>query len=249
MSHKVGYKREWFRDWFGEDYLTVYNHRNLRDAQQLVQLILKTHPLDAEMPVLDVGCGHGRHAQILAELGLRVIGLDLSPVMLRVAKSTRKHARYPLLVRADKSALPFRRTFQAAFSLFTSFGYFESDIQNQAVLHEYAAVLNTEGLLVVDFLNPDDIVRRLQPESTREEENMLINEKRWIDRRRVCKEITIEKDNTVRRFYESVRLYNLDEMKRMLQNAGFRITNIFGEYDGREYHSESKRMILFGSKL
>ena len=34
-------QKEWFRDWFSsKDYLDVYNHRNEKDAEEIVSLIV-----------------------------------------------------------------------------------------------------------------------------------------------------------------------------------------------------------------
>ena len=37
--------------------------------------------------VLDLGCGHGRHARPIAEMGHRVVGIDVSSSLLRLAVS------------------------------------------------------------------------------------------------------------------------------------------------------------------
>jgi SAM-dependent methyltransferase len=50
--------------------------------------------------VLDLGCGKGRFAKVLTELGARVIGLDLSPAMLAAATDVER-------VRATARRLPF----------------------------------------------------------------------------------------------------------------------------------------------
>ena len=61
--------------------------------------------------VLDVGCGHGRHAAVLAARGLRVVGVDLSSRLLgiaRVASQGWRSPHPPAWVEADASALPLR---------------------------------------------------------------------------------------------------------------------------------------------
>ncbi len=58
---------------------------------------------------LDLSCGTGNYALALAQRGLRVVGVDFSEPMLRLAqaKAMREGVRLSL-VRADGSALPFR---------------------------------------------------------------------------------------------------------------------------------------------
>ena len=40
----------------------------------------------AEPPVLDLGCGPGRHLAALRAAGKRAVGVDLSPVAVRIAR-------------------------------------------------------------------------------------------------------------------------------------------------------------------
>ena len=47
--------------------------------------------------ILDLGCGTGRHALKLAEMGYRVTGIDLSGEMLSVAKNEHFHMKQLLL--------------------------------------------------------------------------------------------------------------------------------------------------------
>ncbi|HEU4643759.1 MAG TPA: class I SAM-dependent methyltransferase, partial [Gemmatimonadaceae bacterium] len=75
--------------------------------------------------ILDVPCGQGRHAHLLAENGFDVTGLDYSAYLLARAKErgTGPSLRY---VRGDMRRLPPRWTgrFDALVNLFTSFGFF-----------------------------------------------------------------------------------------------------------------------------
>jgi SAM-dependent methyltransferase len=41
----------------------------------------------AEPPVLDIGCGPGRHVVALAASGIPVLGIDITPIALRAARS------------------------------------------------------------------------------------------------------------------------------------------------------------------
>src|SRR2546423_13860853 len=108
---------EWFEEWFGEEYLQLYPHRDDTDAKRAVALIRKTVPFRPGWRVLDVACGAGRHARAFQAAGARCVGVDLSMVLLRLA---RQITAAPL-VRADMRELPIRlRSMDLTVNLFTS---------------------------------------------------------------------------------------------------------------------------------
>ena len=77
---------EWFEEWFGEEYLRLYPHRDDHEAERAVALIGRSVSLRPGWRVLDVACGAGRHTKAFQELGARCNGLDLSAALLRVAR-------------------------------------------------------------------------------------------------------------------------------------------------------------------
>jgi SAM-dependent methyltransferase len=139
---------EWFEEWFGEDYLQLYPHRDDAEAERVVALIAEATGMRAGWRVLDVGCGAGRHARAFRLRGTRCVGLDLSPTLLRVA---RRVTDAPLL-RGDMRRLPIRpRSMDLAVSLFTSFGYFDRDEEHERALREMVGTLRPGGWFVIDF--------------------------------------------------------------------------------------------------
>ena len=64
------------------DYL-VFN--SLKDDYEVGEIINKTSPSD-KSKILDVGCGTGHHVAGLGAKGLNVIGIDISPSMIKKAK-------------------------------------------------------------------------------------------------------------------------------------------------------------------
>ena len=120
---------EWYRDWFGEEYLALYPHRDEEEAKASVELLVKAVGRP-KGPLLDLACGAGRHMLEFQRRGLTAVGLDLSMPLLKQART-----RGPdlLLVQGDMRHLPFADgSFQVVANFFTSFGYFaepEDDVR------------------------------------------------------------------------------------------------------------------------
>src|SRR5436190_11294354 len=155
---------EWFEEWFGEEYLQLYPHRDAAEADRAVGLIGERIGLEPGWRVLDVACGAGRHARAFEEARARCIGLDLSAALLRVAHQVTTAP----LVRADMRALPIRpRSMDLTVNLFTSFGYFDRDAEHAAALGEMVGTLRPGGWFVIDFLNAPAVRAQLVPRETR----------------------------------------------------------------------------------
>src|SRR5918994_865089 len=109
---------EWFEEWFGEEYLQLYPHRDDAEAERAVTLFARVTGLVAGWRVLDVGCGGGRHARAFRAIGARCVGLDLSRTLLRVARGLTDAP----LIRGDMRRMPIRPgSMDLTVSLFTSF--------------------------------------------------------------------------------------------------------------------------------
>src|SRR5206468_2227743 len=92
--------------------------------------------------ILDVACGAGRHTIDLAKRGYRVTGFDLSsPLLAEARKAARTAGVKPTFVQGDMRRLPYRNAFEAAISMFTSFGYFDRPEEDRQVLRGIARAL------------------------------------------------------------------------------------------------------------
>lgn len=236
----------WFRHWFGEEYLSLYPHRDLDEARQAVDLLLDTTGYGPGTSVLDLACGPGRHVLELTRAGLDAIGLDLSGPMLERA---REHEPALRLVRGDMRILPFRdASFQVVTNFFTSFGYFLDSDDDRAVLLEVRRVLREGGCFVLDFLNADRVRENLKPREVREIEGAVVRQERRLveEGRFVEKRITLETEEGTRSFVERVRLYGPEELREMLAEAALRPERTFGDYGGGDFGRGAPRFIVMG---
>jgi SAM-dependent methyltransferase len=233
---------EWFEQWFGEEYHVLYPHRDEAEARRAVALIARVAPWSPGAIVLDLACGAGRHAAELEHAGAQVVGLDLSPAMLHRA---RRRVTAPL-VRGDMRALPFRSgSVGLVVNLFTSFGYFRSDLEHGRVMRQVAEVLAPGGRFVIDYLNAEQVRRTLR----RDSEQIQQDDATARIRRRfseeglyVVKEIELRAEN--RSFQERVRLFTGAELEALLTASGLEVVGRYGDYDGGPIGADSPRTIL-----
>jgi ubiquinone/menaquinone biosynthesis C-methylase UbiE len=233
---------EWYEEWFGEDYLRLYPHRDDADAERAVRLITRTVGLQPGWRVLDVACGAGRHARAFVNAGARCVGVDLSSTLLALARQVTDAP----LVRADMRLLPVRpQSMDLTVNLFTSFGYFEHDAEHTAALREMVTTVRPGGWFVIDFLNPAAVRQQLVPEQTLE----VGGSKVWVSRsvspdgRYVCKSIRAPAG---RRYMERVRLFEPQQISSMLEQAGVTVRFRFGDYEAAPLSTDSPRTVLIG---
>ena len=241
--------QHWYKTWFGNEYLTVYAHRDENEAQTLINLLRSNISLSDNPTIIDLCCGQGRHAIHLADMGYHVIGVDLSRTLLEAAKYHGKGGTSVTFVQADMRLLPFQKKFDLLLNLFTSFGYFESDQQNLNVFMEFHKVLKKNAWFVFDYMNTDHVKETLVPCQEEQVDDTVITQQRKIEKDRVQKKITLKTKKQKAVFYESVKMYRPDTIYSMLKTAGLRIKNVFGDYNGSTFEKKSPRLIIFGQSI
>lgn len=235
----------WYREWFGEEYLELYAHRDRQEAERQADFVEEQIGKADRRAILDLACGAGRHTDALRARGHRVLGTDLSVTLL---------ARRPDLPRVagDMRCLPFAaESFHWVLNFFTSFGYFEGERENFQVLEEVVRVLVPGGGFLIDLMNPEPVIESLEPVESFTTDGRRVEIERWYDphARRVNKRIRITRpDRPERTFLESVRAYRIEEVTIGLQWVGFQVADTFGNFRGEPYDRDSERLIVVARK-
>jgi SAM-dependent methyltransferase len=244
---------EWYKDWFSsEEYRIVYKHRNDEDAGQLVELILANINVPAGSEILDMACGIGRHSLAFAKKEYKVTAFDLSKPLLEIARQTADKSALKIdFFNADIRMFGIKKEYDLVCNLFTSFGYFEKDEENFGIgIFENARQhLKQGGWFAFDYLNADYIKEHLNPLTAEKYDDGKIIQRRFIEESRVYKEIIIQKNGVCKTYWESVKLYPPKEILLRLQETGFKIMNILGDYNGGVFVPNiSPRLIIFARK-
>ena len=243
---------EWFEEWFRSDfYVKLYSHRDQEEAEACVDLVLRSTDLDGlphtGMNALDLACGPGRHAIVLAKRELNVTAVDLSPTLLSIARRSAEEAGVDIrFIRSDMREIEFQGEFDLVLQLFTSFGYFEERSDDALVLQRVRSALRNGGYYALDLINERRLRETLVPLSIREFDGMEIREERRLVNERVEKRIEIPtSDGETHEFIESVRLYSPETIEGMLYDAGLAPLHWFGSYEGERFNPEtSERMLV-----
>jgi len=242
---------EWFRDWFDENYQMVYSHRTDAEAEDFVDHWRLDWNAFVGKRALDLGCGNGRFSRAITNRGVKVVGVDLSRDQLTLAAGS--PASVQSLIRADMRQLPLKRGFSLIVSLFTSFGYFETDREHDLVLRDLADLLLPSGVIVMDLPCRESAMRevRANPITIREINGVRVTESRRLTTgdSRFEKEIILESSGQVSKYRESVRLFGAEELLDMTRRAHLtQLEPLWGDYSGGEMSETKSRMVYFGRK-
>ena len=148
--------------------------------------------------------------------------------------------------------IPNSGFYRTIVSLFTSFGYFENDHENERVLQSVHCALSGNGAFLLDTLNREHVLANLVPADEQELDDKQIRIRRTItdDGLRVEKETRISRPGCPLATYrESVRMYEKAEIENMLHRIGFVAPRFYGSLDGRAFSDESPRMVFVATKL
>jgi cyclopropane fatty-acyl-phospholipid synthase-like methyltransferase len=242
---------EWWNKYFTADYLKLYGHTEQK-APSEVAGILRMLQIRPPASILDLCCGFGRHAIVLAGEGFEVTGLDLSESFLRMAKQRADLLGVRLdLIQADMRHIKQQEAFDAIINLFTAFGFFSSEEEDLQVLQGVSRALKKDGQFLIDTVNRDNIIHSLQPKRWSIDNGTVVLEERIFDFFKSRLEINLElvqKEDKNRRLEYSFRLYTLTEMLNLFSKTGLELTDVYGDFDGSQYSAESPRMLLVARK-
>jgi SAM-dependent methyltransferase len=245
--------KEWWESYFDAQYLLEYEPifspaRDRADVARLIEIL----GLHAGERLLDVPCGQGRHAHLLAEAGYDVTGLDYSRHLLDVAqeRGTSSTLRY---VRGDMRALPARWSgrFAAVLNLFTSFGFFLDPGDDVHVIQEFARVLEPNGVLVWHGGSRDGVMARfLARDWWKSDDGTMIAHERDFDP--LSGILTIRSHWSGKRERgereHRIRLYTATRLAELCQAAGLIVEEAYDGWSIAPLSRRSSEMLLVARK-
>lgn len=243
---------EWWQRIFNALYLKtdgdVVEDQNI--TRQEISLFSQILQLSTQDAILDLCCGQGRHTLELSRRGFNVEGLDRSHYLIRRAKKNAKNEGLKAKFKeGDVRKVPHGPdSFEVVMLLGNSFGYFETSQDDLRVLKQVHKILRPGGRLLIDVTDGEYIKQNYQARSWE-----------WIDKKMfVCRErslsadgqrlisrevITDVKQGVIADQFYAERLYNQDDLLRLLTQAGFSNIVFHGEISPNSVRNQDLGMM------
>jgi SAM-dependent methyltransferase len=234
-----------------DDYLHFYEDTLAsEDAAGQVSFLDRELDLRAPMKILDLGCGHGRHANELSARGHEVVGIDLVKGFWdRAAADAARRGLSAQYIHGDYRDLPWAEEFDRAICMFDAFGFFR-DEENMGALAGVARALKPSGMFCLDIRNRDWMVRNILPTTVLEKGDDLMIDRHFFDTatgRLVDRRILV-RGGVVKHLPFSIRLYSFSEIGLLLGAVGLRVVAAYGDFGGAPVSMQQNRMIVISQK-
>jgi SAM-dependent methyltransferase len=244
---------EWWQTYFDSQYLLEYEplfalERDRREVARLMDVL----GLPSGARMLDVPCGQGRHAHLLAEAGYDVDGFDYSADLLARARRRGTGARLRY-TRGDMRTLPARWTgrFDAVVNLFTSFGFFTEPSDDRRVMIEFSRVLAPGGVLVWHGGSRDGVMARfLERDWWKTADGTLVAQERSFDSLsgRLTVMTTWHGPAGSGEREHHIRLYTPTRLAELCADAGLIVEAAYDGFTPRPLARRSSEMLLVARK-
>jgi SAM-dependent methyltransferase len=240
----------WYEDddFWRENYEVMFSDEAFRRATEDVDRLLSLIGTPPRQ-VMDLCCGPGRHAIPLAQRGIEVTAVDLSPFLLDKARENARIAGVSVeFVHSDMRRFARLNAFDAVLNLYTSFGYFPSREDDNRVLANIYASLRPGGVVVIDVVGKElqgrrgDRITDLPDGSTCIQRIQISDEWSMLD-----SEWILIRHDCARRYRFAHRLYSGFELRQAMEHVGFRVV-LFGDLAGTPYAADSLRLIAIGRR-
>lgn len=244
---------EWWKTLFNSLYLKTDGDvvENAVNTDADINLLLENVPLSFNDHILDVCCGQGRHSLALARRGFHHIhGIDRSKYLIRLARKRARRENLPVNF-SEGDARQLRlppNSKDCIIVMGNSFGYFEREEDDVAVIKSISKVLKSQGKLVLDLVNGTWMQENFQPRSWEWIDQFhFVNRERSLssDRKRIITREVIthaERGIIADQFYAE-RLYTKSDIEQTLANLGFSDIHILESVESNSTRNQDLGMM------
>lgn len=202
--------------------------------------------------VLDLGCGLGRFAIALAQRGYKVTGVDRTKLYLETAREKAQLADLRIeWVQADMRDFVRPRSCDLVLSMLTSLGYFDDKREDLLVVENMFVNLRPGGVCLIDMMGKEVLARIGQPTTSEvfPDGTWSVVRHRIVDGwTRIQNEWMFVRNGRAKVYRFHHTIYSGQELRQLMEQAGFIDVQLYGNLDGEEYGVNAHRLIAVGRK-
>jgi len=233
------------------DVLVSYENRVKREAN-FYDYLFKKHNINT---ILDCACGTGHHVMMLKHMGYDIKGSDLSPAMIDKARANLKENSLDVTLKiSDFKDLHknFGKQFDAVICVGNSLPHLLTDEDLTLALNEMNAVLNENGILILEQRNYDKLLKdkkRFFPVAFREND-VFFYVLDFFPSEIIFNIININTSTqTLDTYTTKYNALKMDKLKELLHTSGFQVIELYEDYDFAKFNIKtSERPIILCSK-
>lgn len=227
-------KQDWWQDFFEKFYYNSHIMDPEFTVSDNLDILIELLNINNKGTYLDLAGGKGRHSAILSPHGKKFIVLDISKTALESGREYIKEKGIGNIsfIESDMRSFSLRDKVDGIFCLYSSFGYFDTEQEDLAVLKRAYEALNSRGKLLLQHFNIDWTLNNFNPERIINESNpKLVSHRDYDPETRFLTSVITENDEKKHRM--RIRSYTPNEMRAVLAEAGFGNVNIYDLKGGR----------------
>ena len=212
--------------------------------------------------VLELACGTGRLTIPIAQSGVEITGLDLSPAMLGHARAKARQARIEIpFIEGDCRAFELPRKFALIFMAFNSMQHLHDQASLAGLFGCVRKHLAPGGRFIFDVFNPKISILARSPEERRPEREYedpdgrgtivlehtmhyddasQVNRIKWYFSRRGPN--GLEPDFRVEELH--MRCFFPQELDLLVRSQGFEIVDKFGNFERKPFASGDQKQVV-----
>ena len=248
---------------FEKDYSNFYDllYKNKKYKKEF-DLIKKTLKRYTSKPssLLDLGCGTGKYSNLMTSLNLKVVGVDRSNNMLKIAKQKYSKNKKLTFVKSSIEKINLKKKFDIISALFHILSYQTSSKQIDKFFINSYKHLNKNGILVFDFWYRNGVYNLQSPLRVRIVENKIyriirITVSKWYKKINQIFDnhsllIINKKKNKTFNFQEThkMRYFKLSLIKKLLKKHNFQFLENLDLETGKGISNKSWGALVIAKK-
>lgn len=218
---------------FAKYYDKFYQNKNYEKETEFLKNFINDND-----KILDVGCGTGIHAALLADNGFEVDGLDLNKEMLEIAKTRLKTNLYLQNI----LDIDINQKYNIIISMFAVFNHLKDTDELIRSLMNLKKVLYDDGKIIIDLHNPQSSGSKIDSY-----DNMIrimkwnYNRERKIEKSDIIFKINGKKYVDTHTF----RIFTIDEIKECCNRVGLKVVGVYENYNINKKGNNTSKNLQF----